>query len=148
MERSLVLIKPDGMQRGLAGTIISRLEKQGLKLVAIKMLKLDKALAQRHYAPHKDKPFFSSLVTYITSAPIVAATFEGEGAIALIRKAMGETDPAKAEGGTIRGDFGLDIERNTIHGSDSAETARREIELFFSDDEIFDYHRGTTSSSY
>ncbi len=137
MERSLVLIKPDGMQRGLAGTIISRLEKQGLKLVAIKMLKLDKALAQRLYAPHKDKPFFSSLVTYITSAPIVTATFEGEGAIALIRKAMGETDPAKAEGGTIRGDFGLDIERNTIHGSDSAETARREIRLFFADDEIF-----------
>ncbi len=148
MERSLVLIKPDGMQRGLAGTIISRLEKQGLKLVAIKMLKLDKALAQRHYAPHKDKPFFGSLITSITSAPIVAATFEGEGAVELIRKAMGETDPTKAEAGTIRGDFGLDIERNTIHGSDSAETARREIELFFSDDEIFDYHRGTGSSSY
>ncbi len=138
MERSLVLIKPDGMQRGLAGTIISRLEKQGLKLVAIKMLKLDKALAQEHYAPHKDKPFFSSLVTYITSAPIVAATFEGEGAVELIRKAMGETDPAKAKAGTIRGDFGLDIERNTIHGSDSAETARMEIRLFFSDDETFD----------
>ncbi len=145
MERSLVLIKPDGMQRGLAGTIISRLEKQGLKLVAIKILKLDKALAQRHYAPHKDKPFFSSLVTYMTSAPIVAATFEGEGAVELIRKAAGETDPAKAEAGTIRGDFGLDIERNTIHGSDSAETARLEIGLFFSDDEFFDYHRETTS---
>lgn len=145
MERSLVLIKPDGMQRGLAGTIISRLEKRGLKLVAIKMLKLDKALAQRHYAPHKDKPFFNSLVTYITSSPIVAATFEGEGAVELIRKATGETDPAKAEAGTIRGDFGLDIERNTIHGSDSTETARMEIRLFFSDDEIFDYHRGTDS---
>ena len=145
MERSLVLIKPDGMQRGLAGTIISRLEKQGLKLVAIKMLKLDKALAQRHYAPHKDKPFFNSLVTYITSSPIVAATFEGEEAIALIRKATGDTDPANAAAGTIRGDFGLDIERNTIHGSDSAETARREIRLFFPDDEIFDYQRGTGS---
>ena len=148
MERSLILIKPDGVQRGLAGTIISRLEKQGLKLVAIKMLKLDKALAHRLYAPHKDKPFFSSLVTYITSAPIVAATFEGEGAIALIRKAMGETDPAKAAGGTIRGDFGLDIERNSIHGSDSDETAEREIKLFFADDEILDYHRGPDSSSY
>ena len=145
MERSLVLIKPDGMQRGLAGTIISRLEKQGLKLVAIKMLKLDKALAQRHYAPHQDKPFFSSLITYITSAPIVAAIFEGEEAIALIRKAMGDTDPAKAEAGTIRGDFGLDIERNTIHGSDSVETAGREIELLFSDDAIFDYHWETGS---
>ena len=139
MERSLALIKPDGMQRGLAGTIISRLEKQGLKLVAIKVLKLDKALAQRHYAPHKDKPFFGSLVTYITSAPIVAATFEGEGAVELIRKTMGATDPAKAKTGTIRGDFGLDIERNTIHGSDSVETAEREIRLFFSDSDIFDY---------
>ncbi len=145
MERSLVLIKPDGVQRGLAGTIISRLEQQGLKLVAIKLLKLDKTLAQRHYAPHKDKPFFSSLITSITSAPIVAATFEGEGAIELIRKAAGITDPAKAAARTIRGDFGLDIERNTIHGSDSAETAEREIGLFFSDDEIFDYHRETTS---
>ncbi len=139
MERSLALIKPDGMQRGLAGTIISRLEKQGLKLVAIKVLKLDKALAQRHYAPHKDKPFFGSLVTYITSAPIVAATFEGEGAVELIRKTMGATDPAKAKTVTIRGDFGLDIERNTIHGSDSVETAEREIRLFFSDSDIFDY---------
>ncbi len=139
MERSLALIKPDGMQRGLAGTIISRLEKQGLKLVAIKVLKLDKALAQRHYAPHKDKPFFGSLVTYITSAPIVAATFEGEGAVELIRKTMGATDPAKAKTGTIRGDFGLDIERNTIHGSDSVETAESEIRLFFSDSDIFDY---------
>ncbi len=147
MERSLVLIKPDGMQRDLAGTILSRLETQGLKLVAIKMLKLDKALAQRLYAPHQDKPFFSSLVSYITSAPIVAATFEGEGAVGLIRKAMGETDPAKAKTGTIRGDFGLDIERNTIHGSDSVETAEREIRLFFSDDEIFDYHRGTTGQA-
>ena len=145
MERSLILIKPDGMQRGLAATIISRLEKQGCKLVAIKMLKLDKTLAQQLYAPHKDKPFFNNLVTSITSAPIVAAIFEEKEAIGLIRKAMGETDPAKAEGGTIRRDFGLDIERNTIHGSDSVETARREIKLFFSDNEIFDYQRRTTS---
>jgi nucleoside-diphosphate kinase len=145
MERSLILIKPDGMQRGLAATIISRLEKQGFKLVAIKMLKLDKTLAQQLYAPHKDKPFFNNLVTSITSAPIVAAIFEEKEAIGLIRKAMGETDPAKAEGGTIRKDFGLDIERNTIHGSDSTETARREIKLFFSDNEIFDYQRRTTS---
>ena len=141
MERSLVLIKPDGMQRGLAGTIISRLENLGLKLVAIKLLKLDKALAQRLYAPHKDKPFFSSLVTYITSASIVAAIFEGEGAVELIRKAMGATDPTEAEAGTIRGDFGLDIEHNTIHGSDSVETAQEEIQLFFSEDEILNYQR-------
>ena len=141
MERSLVLIKPDAMQRGLAGTIITRLEKRGLKLVAIKMLHLDKALAQRHYAIHKDKPFFNNLVDYISSTPIVAAVFEGEGAIAVIRKTMGETDPAKAEAGTIRGDFGVDIEHNSVHGSDSAETAEKEIKLFFSKDEIFNYRQ-------
>jgi len=139
MERSLVLIKPDAMQRGLVGTIIARLEKLGVKLVAIKMLHMDKALAQRHYDIHKDKPFFDNLVNYITSAPIIAIIFEGEKAIEVIRKMMGATDPAKAEAGTIRGDFGLDIEHNTVHGSDSTETATREIELFFSEDEIFDY---------
>jgi len=137
MEKSLVLIKPDAMQRGLAGTIITRLEKQGLKLVAIKLLHLDKALARRLYAIHRDKPFFSGLVDYISSTPIVAAVFEGEGAIAVIRKIMGATDPAKAETGTVRGDFGVDIEHNSVHGSDSAETAEKEIKLFFSEDEIF-----------
>ena len=137
MGRSLVLIKPDAMQTGLGGAIISRLEKLGLKVVALKMLHMDKALAQRHYAVHKDKPFFESLVNYITSAPIIAAVFEGEGAVGVIRKAMGATDPAKAEPGTIRADFGLSIERNAIHGSDSAETAEKEIRLFFAEDEIF-----------
>ena len=137
MERSLVLIKPDAMQRGLAGTVISRLEGQGLKLVALKMLHLDKALAQRHYAIHKDKLFFEGLVKYITSAPIVAIVFEGKRAVGVIRKAMGATDPAKAEAGTIRGDFGLNIERNAVHGSDSVETAEEEIRLFFAEDEIF-----------
>ena len=141
MERSLVLIKPDAMQRDLAGAIITHLEKQGLKLAAIKMLHLDKALAQRHYAVHKGKPFFNDLVEYISSAPIVAAVFEGEEAIAIIRKTMGATDPAKAEAGTIRGDFGLDIEHNSVHSSDSAETAEKEIKLFFSEDEIFNYRQ-------
>lgn len=141
MERSLVLIKPDAMQRDLAGTIITRLEKQGLKLVAIKMLHLDKALARRLYAIHKDKPFFNSLVDYISSVPIVAAVFEGEGAIAVIRKTMGATDPAKAESGTIRGDFGVDTEHNSVHGSDSVETAAKEIKLFFSENEIFNYRQ-------
>ncbi len=145
MEKSLVLIKPDAMQRELAGAIITHLEKQGLKLVAIKMLHLDKALARRHYAIHKDKPFFSGLVDYISSTPIVAAFFESEGAIAVIRKTMGATDPAKAEAGTIRGDFGLDIEHNSVHGSDSVETAEKEIKLFFSEDEIFN-HRQEISS--
>ena len=139
MERSLVLIKPDGVQRGLTGTIIARLEERGLKLVALKMLHLDKALARRHYAIHKDKPFFNGLVKYISSAPIVAAVFEGERAVEVIRKIMGATDPAKAEKGTIRGDFGLDIERNTVHGSDSVETAEEEIKLFFSRKEISSY---------
>jgi nucleoside-diphosphate kinase len=137
MERSLVLIKPDAMERGLAGTIISRLEKLGFRLVAMKMLHPDKALAQRHYAIHKDKPFYDSLVAYISSAPIIAAVFEGEGAVAAIRKAMGATDPAKAEKGTIRGDFGLHIERNSVHGSDSIATAEEEIKLFFSQGELF-----------
>jgi len=137
MEKSLVLIKPDAMQRGLAGTIIRRLEKQGLKLVALKMLLVDKALARQHYAVHKDKPFYDSLVNYISSAPIIAAVFEGEGAVEAIRKLMGATDPAKAEAGTIRGDFGLDIEHNTVHGSDSVDNAEAEIRLFFSENEIF-----------
>jgi len=139
MERSLVLIKPDAMQRGLAGTIISRLENLGLKLVAIKVLHPDKALAQRHYAVHKDKPFYDSLVDYISSAPVIACVFEDKRAVEVIRKAMGATDPAKSEKGTIRSDFGLDIERNTVHGSDSAATAEEEIKLFFAEDEIFSY---------
>jgi len=140
MERSLVLIKPDAMQRSLAGAIISRLEQRGLKLVAIKVLHLDKALARRHYAVHAGKPFFDGLVDYISSAPIIAIIFEGESAVEVVRKTMGATDPARAEPGTIRGDFGLDIERNAVHGSDSVETAEEEIKLFFSQDEIFNYH--------
>ena len=139
MERSLVLIKPDAMERRVAGAIIARLEKAGVRVVAIKMLHMDKDLAQRHYAVHKDKPFFDNLVSYITSAPIIAAVFEGENAIEVIRKTMGATDPTKAGAGTIRGDFGLDIEHNSVHGSDSAETAEKEIGLFFTKDEIFDY---------
>lgn len=137
MERSLVLIKPDAMQRGLAGTIIARLEQSGLKMVAIKMLHLNKALAQEHYSVHKDKPFFDDLVDYTSSAPIIAAVFQGERAVEVIREVMGATDPAKAEAGTIRGDFGLDIEHNSVHGSDSVETAEKEIKLFFSEDELY-----------
>ena len=141
MERSVVLIKPDAIQRGLAGTIITRLERRGLKLVAIKMLHLDRALAERHYAIHRDKSFFEGLVNYISSAPIIALVFEGKRAVEVIRKTMGATDPAKAEAGTIRGDFGLDIGRNLVHGSDSVETAEEEIKLFFSEVEIFNYHQ-------
>lgn len=137
MERSLVLIKPDAMERRLAGTIISRLETAGLKLVAIKMLHLDKELAERHYAIHKEKPFFKGLVKYITSVPIIASVFAGENVVDAIRKIMGPTDPAKAQPGTIRGDFGVDIEKNSIHGSDSIKTAEQEIKLLFYRDEIF-----------
>ncbi len=139
MEKSLVLVKPDAMQRGLAGTILSRLEGLGFKLVAARMLHMDKALARRHYAVHADKPFFNSLVDYISSTPILAAVFEGEQAIDRIREAMGATDPSKSEPGTIRGDLGLDIEHNTVHSSDSSETAIEEIRLFFSGSDIFDY---------
>ena len=137
MQRSLVLIKPDAMGRNLAGAIISRLEGLGLRLVALRMLHMDRALAERHYAPHKEKPFFPGLVAYITSAPIAAAVFEGDNAVELIRQAMGSTDPAKAEACTIRADFGLDIEHNAVHGSDSPVTAEQEIKLFFTPDQIY-----------
>ena len=137
MERSLVLIKPDAMQRGLAGTIIGRLQGEGLKLVALKMLHMDRALAERHYAVHRDKPFYKDLVDYIISTPIVAGVFEGEEAVERIRKVMGATDPAKAEAGTIWSDFGVDVQRNSTHASDSAENAEKEIVLFFSKGEIF-----------
>jgi nucleoside-diphosphate kinase len=137
MERSLVLIKPDAMERGLAGVIIGRLQGEGLKLIALKMLRMDKALAERHYAVHKEKPFFKDLVKYITSTPIVAAAFEGEGAVERIRKLMGATDPAKSAPGTIRQDYGLDVQRNSTHASDSPQNAAKEIAIFFTKKEIF-----------
>ncbi|HXZ30563.1 MAG TPA: nucleoside-diphosphate kinase [Dehalococcoidia bacterium] len=141
MERSLVLIKPDAVQRALAGQIISRLERKGLKIVAMKMLHMDKNSARRHYAVHKGKAFFDDLVSFITSSPLIAIVFQGENAIQIIRQMMGETDPAKAPGGTIRGDFGIDVGHNLVHGSDSPENASKEIELFFSPEEILDYKR-------
>ncbi|MDP2730914.1 MAG: nucleoside-diphosphate kinase [Dehalococcoidales bacterium] len=139
MERSLVLIKPDAMQRELAGTILSRFQQEGLRLAALKMLHIDRDLAERHYAVHAGKPFFNDLIKYITSTPVVAAVLEGEKAVERIRKIMGATDPARAEAGTIRKDFGLDIQQNAVHGSDSVETAEKEIKLYFAGDEIFDY---------
>jgi len=141
VERSLVLIKPDAVQRGLTGEIIARLERKGLKIVAMKMLHVDKALAQRHYAIHKGKAFFDDLVDFITCSPIIAIVFQGEGSVEAIRQTMGETDPAKAKPGTIRGDLALDIGHNLVHGSDSEENASQEIDLFFSKEEILDYHR-------
>ena len=138
MERSLVLIKPDAIQRGLVGVIVSRLERRGLKIVAMKMLQMDRTLAQRHYAVHQGKAFFNDLVEFITSSPIIAAVFEGEKAIEAVRQTMGATDPVKASPGSIRGDFGLDIQQNLVHGSDSAENAKKEISLFFKPEEIVD----------
>ncbi|MGQ9572049.1 MAG: nucleoside-diphosphate kinase [Dehalococcoidia bacterium] len=141
MERTLVLIKPDAMQRGLAGKIIARLERRGLRIIAMRMLHMDEALARQHYAAHEGKAFFEGLLRYITSSPIIAAVFEGKRAVELVRQAMGSTDPAQAAPGTIRGDLGIDMGRNLVHGSDSLEAAEREIRLFFQEGEIFSYER-------
>ena len=140
-ERTLILVKPDGMQRGLAGEIISRLEARGLRIVGLRMLQVDEALAKRHYAEHEGKPFFGGLIEYITSSPIIAAVFEGTREIEVVRKTMGVTNPAEADPGTIRGDLGLELGRNLIHGSDGPESAAREIALFFDESQTFDYER-------
>jgi nucleoside-diphosphate kinase len=137
MERTLILLKPDAVERNLCGHILSHLEKAGLRLIGIKMLKMDRDLAERHYQFHINKSFFNSLVNYITSGPIIAAIFCAENAVMKAREAMGATDPAESEPGTIRYKFGLNIEKNTIHGSDSPTTAEGEIKLFFSSDEIY-----------
>jgi nucleoside-diphosphate kinase len=129
--RTLVLVKPDGVRRGLIGEIISRMEKKGLRIAALRMLQMDEALARRHYAVHEGKPFFNDLVDFITSGPVVAMLLEGERAVDVVRTMMGDTDPKKSAPGTIRGDFGMDIGQNLIHGSDSDENARKEIDLFF-----------------
>ncbi len=141
MERTLVLIKPDAMQRGLAGEILSRLERRGLRIVALRLFQMDEELAHRHYAEHEGKPFYEGLIAYITACPIIAAVFEGTGAVDTVRKTMGATNPAAAEPGTIRGDLALEIGRNLIHGSDSLESAEREIALFFREDEMQTYSR-------
>jgi len=132
-QRTLVLVKPDGVKKCLIGEIVSRLEKKGLKITAMRMLQMDKALARKHYAVHDGKPFFAGLVEFITSGPIVAVVVEGDKSVEVVRKLMGETDPVKAAPGTIRGDYGLDIGENLIHGSDSEENAQKEIALFFPD---------------
>ncbi len=143
MERTFVAIKPDGVQRGLVGEVISRLERRGLKLVAIRLMQVDEDLAGRHYAEHVDRPFFSSLVSFITSGPIVAMIWEANNAVALARQTMGSTNPGEAAPGTIRGDFGIDIGRNIVHGSDGPESAEREIGLFFASGDALDYTRST-----
>ncbi|HKS90293.1 MAG TPA: nucleoside-diphosphate kinase [Tepidiformaceae bacterium] len=132
-ERTLILVKPDGMQRGLAGEIIGRYERRGLKIVGMKLMQIDRPLAERHYAEHVGKPFFPGLVDYITSAPVIAAVLEGPNAIEAVRSTNGATNPIEATPGSIRADFGLDKGRNLVHASDSNESAGREIGLFFGD---------------
>ncbi|HLF04482.1 MAG TPA: nucleoside-diphosphate kinase [Dehalococcoidia bacterium] len=143
MERTLVLVKPDGVQRGLVGEVISRLERRGLKLAGLKLMQVDDALARRHYAEHVARPFFPGLVSFITSGPVVAMVWEGNNAVELVRQTMGATDPVKSPPGTIRGDLGVNIGRNLVHGSDKPESARREIDLFFQPQEVLDYARST-----
>ena len=140
-ERTLVLVKPDGVQRGLVGTVVAVLERKGLKIVGMKMLHVSEELASRHYAAHTEKPFYKGLVSFITSSPLVALVLEGPRAVEVVRNTMGGTNPSDAAPGTIRGDFGLDIEHNIIHGSDSTESAQTEIGLFFAEDEVVDYSR-------
>jgi len=136
VERTFIAIKPDGVQRGLVGEIISRFEQKGFTLVGLKMLQVSKELAETHYAVHKERPFFAGLVEFITSGPVVAMVWEGDGVIAAARKLIGATNPLTAEPGTIRGDFGSNIGRNIIHGSDAPETAQQEVSLWFSDTEL------------
>ena len=141
MERTLIIIKPDAVQRGLIGPIIDRLERRGLRLAAMRLLAITPELAARHYAIHKGKPFYDGLIEFITSGPVVAAVVEGRDAINIVRNTMGATNPADAGPGTIRGDFGLEIGRNLVHGSDGPETAAYEIPLFFNENEIVSYWR-------
>ncbi|MBC7128109.1 MAG: nucleoside-diphosphate kinase [Thermoplasmatales archaeon] len=139
MERTFLMIKPDGVQRRLIGKIFQRIEECGFKIVAMKFLKIDRRMAEKHYSIHKGKDFFEGLINYITSAPVVAMVVEGKNAIERVRKIVGSTNPKDAMAGTIRGDFAQDIGRNIIHASDSRETAEKEIKLWFSEDEIVEY---------
>ena len=140
-EKTLILIKPDGVQRGLIGEVISRFEKKGLKIVAMKLVSVSKELAEKHYEIHKDKPFFKPTVKFITSSPVVAMILEGNNAIDIVRSMMGKTNPQDAAIGTIRGDYGQFIGRNIVHGSDSPDTAEFEINLWFKSEEITNYTR-------
>jgi nucleoside-diphosphate kinase len=136
MERSLIILKPDALQRGLIGTIISRIEQRGLKIAGMKLVQIDENLARRHYAEHEGKPFFNGLVQYITSAPAVLIVVAGENVIEMVRSMVGATNPVKSAPGTIRGDFAVSIGRNLIHASDSPESGEREVRNFFREDEL------------
>jgi len=141
MERTLLIVKPDGVVRGLVGEVISRMERKGLKIVALKMMKLSKEKAEELYSVHKGKPFFQELIEHITSAPIVAMILEGENAIQIVRNMIGATDPSKANPGTIRGDYALTITKNVVHAADSKESAEREIKVIFGMEKPIEYKR-------
>ncbi len=145
MERTLILVKPDGVQRGLIGEIVGRFERRGLKLVGMKFMQMSRELAEQHYAVHRERPFYNSLVEYITSGPVVAMVWEGKDAIAAARSTMGATNPVAAAPGTIRGDLGMEIGRNLVHGSDSPVNAVKEVNLFFSQAELVEWGRVTDS---
>ncbi|MCX5685652.1 MAG: nucleoside-diphosphate kinase [Planctomycetota bacterium] len=139
MERTLVMLKPDAVQRGFVGRILARFEAKGLKLVALKLARVDRALAERHYAPHKGKDFYEPLLAFVTSGPMVFVVLEGKGAVAVVRKMMGATFGPSAEPGTLRGDFGMSNRFNLVHGSDAPEAAEREIAIFFRPEELIDW---------
>jgi nucleoside-diphosphate kinase len=141
MEQTLVLVKPGAVQRGLIGAIITRFEKKGLKISALKLMQVSKELASKHYGEHVGKPFYDGLVDFITSGPIVAIVLEGDNAVNLVRSMMGKTNPYESAPGTIRGDFGMSIGKNIVHGSDSLKSAEHEIALFFTEDEILKYKK-------
>lgn len=144
MERTFLAIKPDGVQRGLVGEIIRRFEDKGFTLVGLKFMRVSRELAEQHYDIHREKPFFQGLVEFITSGPVVAMVWEGDGVVTSARKMIGATNPLTAEPGTIRGDFGVNIGRNIIHGSDAAETAQQEVNLWFKEEELASWEPSLT----
>ncbi|MDD4185671.1 MAG: nucleoside-diphosphate kinase, partial [Candidatus Methanomethylophilaceae archaeon] len=148
MERTYLMVKPDGVQRGLCGEIVTRFEKKGLKLVAMKLMVIPKATAEKHYGEHKGKKFYDSLISYITSGPVLAMVWEGENAVSVCRNMMGKTNPQESAPGTIRGDYGMQTGMNLIHGSDSPESAEREIGIFFKSEELVSYERSADRWTY
>lgn len=145
VERTLIIVKPDGVQRGLVGRVISRIEEKGLRIAGLKLISVSKDLAETHYGEHREKPFFGDLVSFITSSPVVVGVVEGPNAVSVTRGLVGATNPVDAAAGTIRGDYGLSIGMNIIHASDAVDTGKREISLFFEDSEICDYTRDIES---
>lgn len=143
MERTLIIAKPDAVQRGLSGEIMRRLEQRGLRLIGLKLMQVSRELAEQHYGEHEGKSFYEGLVSYITSGPVVVMAFEGKHAIAAARNTIGSTKPHEAGAGTIRGDYALDVGRNLVHGSDKPETGEREVALFFDEDELLSWTRDT-----